>query len=134
MTLRFALIPLLLASASLTACAELDPAPSPQVVERIDLERVGGQSSGLGAVLGGIAGGAIGHQIGSGRGNDAAIVIGAVGGAVAGNAIEKSRSGDRSRLVVRLDDGKILMLAQMGEGELRPGDRVRVVNNRVYRA
>jgi hypothetical protein len=35
--------------------------------------------------------------------------------------------------VVRLDSGGTLTLGDVGEGELRVGDRVRIVNGRVYR-
>lgn len=104
------------------------------VVESIDMVRDGGTASGLGAVLGGIAGGVIGHQFGSGRGNTAATIAGAVGGALVGNEVEKSRPTDRYRIVVRLDSGTAVAFSEVGEGQLRIGDRVRVVNNRVYRS
>jgi outer membrane lipoprotein SlyB len=135
-----------LVAASLAGCADVNLPEfetTPRVVERIeygvvehiDLYQEGrSQPTGIGAVLGGIAGGVIGHQVGSGRGNDVATVAGAIGGALAGKAIEKSQQGDRYRITVRLDDGKTLVLEQIGEGELRLGDRVRIVNNRVYRA
>jgi outer membrane lipoprotein SlyB len=104
------------------------------VVESIDWYRDGNPSPiGLGAVLGGVAGGVLGHQIGSGRGNTAATIAGALGGAYLGNEIEHSQPRDRYRVVVRLDSGASLALTEVGEGELRIGDRVRVVNNRVYR-
>ncbi|HVJ73121.1 MAG TPA: glycine zipper 2TM domain-containing protein, partial [Casimicrobiaceae bacterium] len=86
------------------------------------------------AVVGGVAGGVIGHQIGSGRGNTAATIAGAIGGALVGNEIEKSQARDRYRIVVRLDNGALVSLADIGEGQLRPGDRVRIVNQRAYRA
>ncbi len=35
--------------------------------------------------------------------------------------------------IVRLDSGGTVALDQVGEGELRVGDRVRIVNRRVYR-
>ncbi|MEO8485949.1 MAG: glycine zipper 2TM domain-containing protein [Betaproteobacteria bacterium] len=104
------------------------------VVERIDLFRDGTSPSGVGAVVGGVAGGVLGHQIGSGRGNTAATIAGAIGGALVGNQIERSNARDRYQIVVRLDSGAILTLGDVGEGELRPGDRVRIVNNRAYRA
>ncbi|HEX6137011.1 MAG TPA: glycine zipper 2TM domain-containing protein [Casimicrobiaceae bacterium] len=103
------------------------------VVERIDLYRPGATAPvGLGAILGGIAGGVIGHQIGSGAGNTAATIAGTLGGALVGNEMQKANAADRYRVVVRLDSGATLALDQVGEGELRVGDRVRVVNNRVY--
>ena len=105
------------------------------VVEAIDWYRDGTSApTGLGAVLGGVAGGVLGHQIGSGRGNTAATIAGAVGGALVGNQIERSNPRDRYRIVVRLDNGASLAMSEIGEGELRVGDRVRVVNGRVYRA
>jgi outer membrane lipoprotein SlyB len=105
------------------------------VVERIELFRDGESApTGLGAILGGVAGGVIGHQIGGGVGNVAATILGAVGGAVVGNHIEHANARDRYRITVRLDGGGQLEETEVGEGELRVGDRVRVVNNRVYRA
>jgi outer membrane lipoprotein SlyB len=105
------------------------------VVEAIDWYP-NGQSAptGLGAILGGVAGGVIGHQIGSGVGNTAATIAGAVGGALVGNQVGKSRPTDRYPVVVRLDTGGTLSYTEVGEGQLRVGDRVRIVNNRVYRA
>jgi len=103
------------------------------VVEALEVTR-DGRTTGVGAVLGGVAGGVIGHQFGSGRGNTAATIAGALGGALVGNEIEKTRPEDRYRVVVRLDSGAELAFDDVGEGQLRIGDRVRVVNNRVYRS
>jgi uncharacterized OB-fold protein len=36
-------------------------------------------------------------------------------------------------VIVRLDSGGTIGLDRVGQGELRVGDRVRIVNNRVYR-
>ena len=108
------------------------------VVENIEMYRSDQQHNpiNLGTVIGGVAGGVIGHQIGSGRGNTAATVAGAVGGAVVGNEINRStqKQSDQYRIVVRLDSGAQLAVTEVGEGALRVGDRVRVVNNRVFRA
>ena len=80
------------------------------VVERIEMYRPGSNAPiGLGAIIGGVAGGIIGHQV------------------------ERTNAGDRYRVIVRLDSGGTLALDQVGEGELRVGDRVRIVNDRVYR-
>ena len=104
------------------------------VVEYIELYRDGSNAPiGLGTILGGVAGGVIGHQIGAGRGNTAATIAGAVGGAVVGNNIERANARDRYRVIIRLDSGGTLAVSDFGEGELRVGDRVRVVNGRVYR-
>jgi outer membrane lipoprotein SlyB len=144
MNARFAAI-LLVASATLFGgCAYPEPypvygAPVAQrteygVVESIELYRNGtGAPVGLGTILGGIAGGVIGHQFGSGTGNTAATIAGAIGGAVVGNQVEQANARDRYRVVVRLDSGATLALNEVGEGQLRVGDRVRVVNQRAYR-
>jgi outer membrane lipoprotein SlyB len=131
---------------TVAACAELpspDYAGAPRVaerieygvVERIDLYREGSSApTGIGAVLGGIAGGVIGHQIGGGRGNTVGTIAGALGGAYVGNEIQRSKEQDRYRITVRLDGGARLELDEVGEGELRVGDRVRIANGRAYRA
>jgi len=104
------------------------------VVESMELYRDGYNTpTGLGAILGGIAGGIIGHQFGGGTGNTAATIAGAVGGGLVGNQIEKSNARDRYRVIVRLDSGGTLALNEVGEGEYRVGDRVRIVNRRIYR-
>jgi outer membrane lipoprotein SlyB len=104
------------------------------VVEAIEWYRDGDpRPTGLGAVIGGIAGGILGHQIGSGSGNTAATIVGALGGAYAGNQIERANERDRYRVIVRLENGARLTVGEVGEGQLRVGDRVRVVGNRVYR-
>jgi outer membrane lipoprotein SlyB len=136
----------LLIVGSVAACADFPSsgyAEAPRVAERIeygvvehiDLYREGGGSpTGLGAVLGGIAGGVVGHQVGGGRGNTLGTIAGALGGAYVGNEIQKSNQKDRYRITVRLDGGARVELEEVGEGELRIGDRVRVVNGRAYRA
>ena len=145
MRLARSIATLLIVIASVAACADLPSqgyASAPRVaerveygvVERIDLYREGSTTpNGLGAVLGGIAGGVIGHQIGSGRGNTVGTIAGALGGAYAGNEIQRSSGEDRYRISVRLDNGARLEVEEVGEGELRVGDHVKVVNNRVYR-
>ena len=60
-------------------------------------------------------------------------IIGALGGAAVGNEVQRSNAADRYRVIVRLDSGGTLALDQVGQGELRVGDRVRIVNRRVYR-
>jgi outer membrane lipoprotein SlyB len=104
------------------------------VVEAIEWYRDGdSRPTGLGAVIGGVAGGILGHQIGSGRGNTAATIAGALGGAFAGNELERANERDRYRVIVRLENGARLTVSEVGEGQLRVGDRVRIVGNRVYR-
>jgi outer membrane lipoprotein SlyB len=103
------------------------------VVESIEMYRGGsGSPIGLGSIIGGIAGGLLGHQIGGGSGNTAATIAGAIGGGVVGNQIERANERDRYRVIVRLDSGGTVAFADTG-GDLRVGDRVSIVNRRVYR-
>ena len=104
------------------------------LVEAIEWHRDGdSRPTGLGAVIGGIAGGILGHQIGSGSGNTAATIGGALGGAFVGNQVERANDRDRYRVIVRLENGSRLTVGEVGEGQLRVRDRVRIVGNRVYR-
>jgi outer membrane lipoprotein SlyB len=145
MKVRSAAIVLMTCGALVGGCAYPEPYPVYEgrpvaqrteygVVESMELYRGGsGAPLGLGTILGGIAGGVIGHQFGSRHGNTAATIAGAVGGAVVGNQVEQANARDRYRVIVRLDDGGTLALNEVGEGEMRVGDRVRIVNHRVYR-
>jgi outer membrane lipoprotein SlyB len=146
MKARSAAIILMASAAILGGCAYPEPYPVYEtrpvvtqrteygVVESIEMYRGGGGSPiGLGTILGGIAGGVLGHQIGGGRGNTAATIAGAIGGGVVGNQLERANERDRYRVIVRLDSGGTVAFSEVGEGELRVGDRVRIVNRRVYR-
>jgi outer membrane lipoprotein SlyB len=104
------------------------------VVESIEMYRPGSNAPiGLGAIIGGIAGGIIGHQFGGGSGNTAATIAGAIAGGAVGHEVERANANERYRVLVRLDSGATIALDQVGPGELRVGDRVRVVDNRVFR-
>ena len=96
-----------------------------------------GRTSGAGAVIGAVVGGVLGHQIGGGSGRTLATAAGAVGGAVAGNAIEERNSaGGRAngyRIVIRLDQGGQRDYDVSSPGDLRVGDRVRMVNGQISR-
>jgi outer membrane lipoprotein SlyB len=145
MKARFAAMILIASGALLGGCAYPEPYPVYDgrpvaqrteygVVESMELYRYGGGGPvGLGTILGGIAGGVIGHQFGSGSGNTAATIAGAIGGAVVGNQVEQANARDRYRVIVRLDSGGTVALNEVGEGQMRVGDRVRIVNRRVYR-
>ena len=138
-----------LASAALVGgCAYPEPyyvydrpiaAPAPRVdygvVEAIDLYRGGSNAPvGLGAIVGGVAGGIIGHQFGSGSGNTAATIAGALAGGAIGHEVQRANADERFRVIVRLDSGGTVALDRVGQGELRVGDRVRIVDNQVYRS
>jgi outer membrane lipoprotein SlyB len=145
MTLRAVGVVVLASAALLGGCAYPEPYAVYErpvvaqrteygVVEAIDLYHPGSRAPiGLGAISGGVAGGIIGHHFGSGSGNTAATIAGALGGAAVGNEVQRSNAADRYRVIVRLDSGGTLALDQVGQGELRVGDRVRIVNRRVYR-
>lgn len=132
----------LIAIALLPACSDLPQARAQVasvearaehgVVERIVVEQ-GGAPSEVGTVIGGIAGGVLGHQIGHGGGNTAATIAGALGGAYAGHEIQKAHEAPRYRITVRLDNGAILEMKQAPDANLRVGDRVSVVDDRIYR-
>lgn len=95
-----------------------------------------GNTSGGGAVLGGLVGGLLGNQVGGGTGRTAATVLGAVGGAVAGNAIEGRMNHGTTqnyRITVQLDQGGSRAYDVASPGELRVGDRVRLVGGQISR-
>ncbi len=107
-------------------------------VSRIDVMQVpqGGNTSGGGAVLGGVVGGILGNQIGGGSGRTAATVLGAVGGAVAGNTIEGRMNQGYTqayRISIQLDQGGMRAYDVSSPGDLRVGDRVRMVNGQISR-
>jgi len=83
----------------------------------------------VGTIAGAALGGILGSQIGHGAGSAAGAVLGAVGGGLAGNAIEHRVSEhDGQEIVVRLDNGSTIAVVQGAGLDLRPGDRVRVLN------
>lgn len=92
-------------------------------------------TSGAGAVAGGLVGALLGNQVGSGGGRTAATVAGAVGGAVVGNEVEKrgEQAKPAYQINVRLDNGDYRNIVQDSIYDLRAGNRVRVIDGRVYR-
>lgn len=83
----------------------------------------------VGTIAGAAVGGILGSQVGHGGGSAVAAILGAVGGGLAGNAIERSateHSGEE--ITVRLDNGSTIAVVQGGSQDLRPGDRVQVLN------
>ena len=88
-----------------------------------------------GAVVGALVGAALGNQVGSGNGRKAATVAGAIAGGVAGKRIDErngSRGGDEFEVVVRMDNGRTVILEQRDLNGVREGSRV-VVNGGVAR-
>ena len=101
----------------------------------LDINRYGHRnrhSNAGGTVLGALVGGAIGNQVGKGDGRKAATVAGAVIGGVAGNRIDDRNGdgGDRYEVLVRMDDGRRIVLNQNDLNGVREGSRVYVRNGR----
>lgn len=105
------------------------------VIDNIQMVRVDPSTSGVGAVTGGLVGALLGNQVGSGSGRAAATVAGAVGGAVVGNNVENNRNQphDVYQISVRMDNGDYRTVNQDNVNDLRVGNRVRMVEGRVYR-
>ncbi len=105
-------------------------------IDSIQVTRASGQTSGAGAVIGGLVGAVAGNQIGSGTGRTAATVAGAVGGAAIGNSVESKRNQNGQEMYqisVRMDNGDYRNVVQDSVYDLRVGNRVRIVDGRVYR-
>jgi len=106
-------------------------------IDSIQVTRGASGTSGAGAVVGGLVGGLLGNQVGSGSGRTAATVAGAVGGAAVGNHVEANRDAangaDVYQIGIRLDNGDYRTIAQDSVYDLRVGNRVRIVDGRVYR-
>ena len=94
-------------------------------------------TTGGGAVLGAVIGGVLGSTLGHGRGRTATTVAGAVAGGFAGNAIERNQNSGGGReawqFSVQLDDGRWATVTQWSNDDLRPGDRVMIRDDRLYR-
>ena len=91
---------------------------------------------GAGAVVGGLVGALAGNQVGSGGGRTAATVAGGVAGAAIGNSVEANRNAGAQQMYavnIRLDNGEYRTIVQDNVYDLRVGNRVRIVDGRVYR-
>jgi outer membrane lipoprotein SlyB len=115
-------------------------APKPQVlpgqlaiVESVREVSDPGDAKGVGAVAGGVVGGVLGNKLGKGKG--LLTVLGAAGGAVAGHQIEKrARSEKRWEIALRLDDGSQRTLSSEVQPAWQPGERVRLVDDKLQPA
>jgi outer membrane lipoprotein SlyB len=108
------------------------------VIESIQVTQAdGGRTSGAGAIVGGLVGALAGNQVGSGTGRTAATVAGGVAGAAIGNSVEKNRNAgpgqEMYQVNVRMDNGEYRTVVQDSVYDLRVGNRVRLVDGRVYR-
>jgi outer membrane lipoprotein SlyB len=105
-------------------------------IESIQVTQGANRTSGAGAILGGVVGALAGNQVGSGSGRTAATVAGGVAGAAIGNNVERNRNAGGSELYqinVRMDNGEYRAVTQDSVYDLRVGNRVRIVDGRVYR-
>lgn len=106
------------------------------VIESIQVAQAENRTSGAGAILGGLVGAVAGSQIGSGGGRTAATVAGGVAGAAVGNRVESNRNAggqEMYQINVRMDNGEYRAVTQDSAYDLRVGNRVRIVDGRVYR-
>jgi outer membrane lipoprotein SlyB len=105
-------------------------------IESIQVTTSEGRTSGAGAIVGGLVGALAGNQVGGGGGRTAATVAGGVAGAAIGNRVEANRNPEGQQLYsvnVRLDNGEYRTIVQDTVSDLRVGNRVRIVDGRVYR-
>ncbi len=105
-------------------------------IESIQVVQGENRTSGAGAILGGVVGALAGSQVGSGGGRTAATVAGGVAGAAIGNNVERNRNASGAELYqinVRMDNGEYRAVNQDSVYDLRVGNRVRIVDGRVYR-
>jgi outer membrane lipoprotein SlyB len=105
-------------------------------IEAIQVSSGEGRTSGAGAIVGGLVGALAGNQVGSGGGRTAATVAGGVAGAAIGNRVESNRNAEGQQMYsvkVRLDNGEYRDVSQDSVYDLRVGNRVRIVDGRVYR-
>ncbi|MFC4932238.1 outer membrane lipoprotein [Massilia sp. GCM10023247] len=105
-------------------------------IESIQVTQADARTSGAGAVVGGLVGALAGNQVGSGSGRTAATVAGGVAGAAIGNSVERNRAAGGQEMYqvnVRMDNGEYRTVVQDSVYDLRVGNRVRVVDGRVYR-
>ncbi|SFB92936.1 glycine zipper 2TM domain-containing protein [Massilia yuzhufengensis] len=105
-------------------------------IESIQVTQGANRTSGAGAILGGVVGALAGSQVGSGSGRTAATVAGGVAGAAIGNNVERNRNEggqEQYQINVRMDNGEYRAVSQDSVYDLRVGNRVRIVDGRVYR-
>lgn len=85
---------------------------------------------GAGSLAGGVLGGVAGSTVGGGRGSIVAAGVGAVAGALAGHMMEKGLTDQEGfEYQVRLDDGRLITIAQGADPVLRVGQRVLVIKS-----
>lgn len=87
---------------------------------------------GVGAMGGALGGALAASSIGGGRGNIAAMGAGALIAGIGGHFIEKGLTDQEGfEYQVKLDNGRLLLMAQGAEPSMRVGQRVLVTQSRV---
>ena len=81
------------------------------------------QAKAANGTLGGIAGGAAGYLIG---GNAIGAVAGLVGGAIIGNTVTSGHVNG-TEVLVKLTDGQLLGVPEVGDPGLHPGEQVAIL-------
>ena len=100
------------------------------IVSVRDVE-IKGTESGAGAVAGATAGGLAGSTLG---GNTATRVLGALGGAVIGGVLGHTTediitSGGASEFIIQPDEGEAYAIIQVNDEELKPGEKVLIMDS-----
>lgn len=98
-------------------------------VEKVNDVVIAGQRGPIGLYGGGAAGAASMGGTGHGVGRDLAQVGGAVVGAVGGQAVEEAVTRkDAREMVIKMDNGAMVLVTQAGPPEFGVGERVAVAN------
>jgi outer membrane lipoprotein SlyB len=111
------------------------PVQGSGTIDSIQVIQGQARTGGGGAIIGGLVGALAGNQVGSGGGRTAATIAGGVGGAMVGNNIEKNRADapEMYQINIRMENGEFRSVTQDTVGDLRVGNRVRIVDGRAYR-
>ena len=94
-------------------------------VKQVTIE---GTKTPVGTAAGGVAGGVIGNTVGSGSGRTIATVLGALVGAAAGSAAEEGITRKPGlEMIVKKDNGAVIVVVQEADVMIAAGDRVRII-------
>ena len=98
-------------------------------VESVRNVQIEGTKTPIGTLTGAALGGIAGSTIGQGsRANAAGAIGGALLGGLAGSAVEEGVTRRQGiEITVRLDNGRMLAIAQGADEPFSPGDRVKVI-------
>lgn len=101
-------------------------------VESVEIVKVDGKSSWIGATSGSIAGGLLGTTLGNGWGRLATSIAGSVAGSLAGSGVERELTrGEGLKMSVRKENGSsfsVVFVPEQGQ-VFKVGDKVRVISN-----